>query len=111
MSNKRFYTELVEHYFRLGVRHTEEELSGVSRKWHYTFYQWLSTRSKEDREFITTVFAKGNSSNVAVAIKKAPDIKGMAKLDYLNMLECDFALYGELLSKYDIKIRNYPGIL
>ena len=111
MSNKRFYTRLVEHYFRLGVRHTEEDLSGNSQKWHYTFYQWLSTRSHEEREFISIVFATGSSPNIAVALKKAPSINDMDKLDCLNMLECDFALYSNLITKHDINIRNYPGII
>lgn len=56
MSFREHYTELVEHFFRMAVRHIE-----VTKKtpldWFKFTWNWIDRQSEEDKKFIQFVFA------------------------------------------------------
>ena len=52
---KRYFTNLVEHFFRLAVRYKSASES-TPQKWYDFTRNWIDNLSEEDRDFIYFVF-------------------------------------------------------
>ena len=53
---KQYYTDVVEHFFRMAVRYKKIE-SRTSLDWFKFTKYWIARLPEEDRKFITFVFA------------------------------------------------------
>ena len=54
---KRFYTELVEHYLRMGVRY-ERVQGDTTKEWFRFTKSWLDSQTEEDKDFLTFIFGR-----------------------------------------------------
>lgn len=54
---RNYYTELVEHYFRMAVRYNNVA-KDTSQKWYDFTVFWIEGLSDEDKKFIQFVFGK-----------------------------------------------------
>lgn len=55
MQFREYYTELVEHFFRMAVRHSRIKGKNPSNWFEFT-QAWIDLQSEEDRKFIRFVF-------------------------------------------------------
>lgn len=55
MRYREYYTELVEHFFRMAVRHTEVKEKNY-HDWFKFTQMWIDLQSEEDKRFILFVF-------------------------------------------------------
>lgn len=94
----RFYTALVEHYFRMGVRY--ESVQGeAAKKWHSFITDWISELHEEDRNFIRFVFSR-TSPNTDIGLVDFPGVKSfIEKRNWLDRLVTQFAVDAELISE------------
>lgn len=95
---RRFYTDIVEHYLRMAVRHRFVNGS-VPQEWHKFTTEWIERLSEEDKDFIRFVFDRSNfNSFEGVARYHRIDINPVcngtyeARLDNLMKLEKQFAI-------------------
>jgi len=94
---RRFYTDIVEHYLRMAVRH--RFVNGtVPQEWHKFTTEWIERLSDEDKEFIRFVFDKSNFNSFEGVSRyhRGIEAEGNAnyelKLDKLMKLEKQFAI-------------------
>lgn len=53
---KQYFTELVEHYFRMAVRYDKIRGAPVVQTWFDFTRMWIDLQSEKDKEFIRFVF-------------------------------------------------------
>lgn len=90
---KWYYTELVEHYLRMAVRHTKVS-EATSNKWFVFTRKWIEKQSPEDKDFICFVFAyqfRKTIDGLNSFVCKEPTPL-MAKRERLSKLEKQFAI-------------------
>lgn len=94
---KRFYTDLVEHFLRMTVRH-KNVVGTVPKQWHDFTNKWIESLSDEDKNFILFVFDRrffNSYEGVSCSdIHSSYDVK----LNKLANLEKDFAIKASLFS-------------
>lgn len=90
---RTYYTTLVEHYFRLALRHSSAS-SPTAQKWLIFTQKWFNALPIEDRALIESVFSDRKKSFL-VAYKGLP-FYSKQKLD---LLEKRFAIAANLCNK------------
>lgn len=93
-----FYTDLVEHYFRMAVRYKTVSKAS-SQHWFDITTDWINELSDEDKQFIRFVFDKQfySTSEGLYCYQGMSDM--YAKRIRLAELEKDFALVGGLIGE------------
>ncbi|MEG0751919.1 MAG: hypothetical protein RR998_02295 [Oscillospiraceae bacterium] len=90
---KWYYTELVEHYFRMAVRYTKVSRQ-TPKDWFVFTRSWIGMQSAEDKKFILSVFAYQFRHTVdglnAFACEEPVPLQ--AKRERLALLEKQFAI-------------------
>lgn len=93
---RKFYTEVVEHFLRMGVRCDSVE-GEVQRKWHKFTTYWIDILSDEDKKFIKFVFSY-IFRNTDSGLNDFPSSESLtAKRKRLDRLEMKFAIDAELI--------------
>ena len=95
-----FYTNLVEHYFRMGVRY--DEVKGiVAKQWLDFTKDWIDKLYEDDREFIEFVFSyQFRTTEDGLAKYPSSETTEMKRLR-LAKLGKRFAVDAELISKIE----------
>jgi len=95
-----FYTELVQHYFRMGVRH--DEVQGiVAKRWLYFIKNWIDKLCEDDKKFIEFVFScQFKQTEDGLAMFPGSDTLETRQLR-LAKLEKRFAVDAGLISQAD----------
>lgn len=93
-----FYTDLVEHYFRMAVRYKTVSKAS-SQHWFDITTDWINELSDEDKQFIRFVFDKQfySTSEGLYCYQGMSDM--YAKRIRLAELEKDFALVSGLIGE------------
>lgn len=95
---KRFYTNLVEHYLRMGVRY-ETVQGDAPRQWHEFTTNWIDKLYENDRNFIEFVFSR-MSPTTNYGLTDFPSSDSFEeKQARLYKLEQKFAVDAELISE------------
>lgn len=90
---KWYFTELVEHYFRMAVRYTKVS-NQTPKDWFVFTRYWIDMQSPEDKEFIRFVFAyrfRTTIDGLNAFVCKEP-VPLQDKRERLAKLEKQFAL-------------------
>lgn len=104
---KRFYTDIVEHYLRMAVRHHFVKGS-VPQEWHSITTKWIEGLSEEDREFIRFVFdRKHYNSFEGCSCFQNGEVYDF-KLNKLALLEKQFAIDTGLYFEPEDENRSEP---
>lgn len=95
-----FYTDLVEHYFRMAVRYKTVSKAS-SQHWFDLTTDWINKLSDEDKQFIRFVFDKQfySTSEGLYCYQSKDDM--YVKRIRLAELEKDFALKCGLIDEYN----------
>lgn len=95
-----FYTDLVEHYFRMAVRYKTVSKAS-SQHWFDITVDWINELSDEDKQFIRFVFDKQfySTSEGLYCYQSKDDM--YVKRIRLAELEKDFALKCGLIAEYN----------
>lgn len=97
---KRYYTELVEHYFRTAVRYKKLDCKGrTPTQWFVFTKSWIDKQSEEDKDFITFVFGKDFFKTVDGLNNFNSDEDMYMKRCRLASLETQFAIDSGLHSQ------------
>lgn len=72
MRFREHYTELVEHYFRMAVRHKEVKQSSDFDWFLFTSF-WIDSLSDEDKQFIFDNIAGSPVDNIEDVSKEMPE--------------------------------------
>lgn len=94
---KQYYTELVEHFFRMAVRYNKIRGTPEVRAWFDFTHMWIDLQSKEDKEFIRFVFGYRyrTTSEGLYAFQSNNSFK--IKRKRLAALEREYAIAGDLV--------------
>lgn len=92
---RQCYTELVEHYLRMAVRHKSVS-SETPKDWHSFTEYWIDRLSDEDKKFIQFVFDYQFYNTTEGLYCFQSDENMYAKRKRLAMLEKQFAIDGGL---------------
>lgn len=110
---RRFYTDIVEHYLRMAVRH-DFVTGSVPQKWHKFTTEWIDKLSDEDKDFIRFVFNKSNFNSFEgvsryhrIGVEPVCNATYETRLELLVNLEKQFAVdagfYTQNLEEYEYK--------
>jgi hypothetical protein len=95
---KWYYTNLVEHFFRLAVRYSK--VSGLTpKKWFDFTKDWINKLSDEDREFIYFVFDYKFYNTAEGLYCYESDECMYSKRERLALIEKRFAIDGGLYAE------------
>ena len=101
---RHFYTELVEHYFRMAVRYKDVQGDEV-KKWHKFTTNWIDKLYENDRNLIEFVFSY-TFPNTNMGLTDFPSSESFEeKRNRLYELETKFAVGAGLISEKNHK--NY----
>lgn len=90
---RTYYTTLVEHYFRLALRHGSVS-SPTAQKWLIFTQKWINALPIEDRALIESVFLD-REKDFRVEYKALP----FHSKEKLDLLEKRFAIAAKLCDK------------
>lgn len=103
---KRFYTNLVEHFFRMGVRY-ESVQGDAPRQWHKFITKWIDKLYEDDRNLIEFVFSY-MFQNTDSGLANYPSSENFdEKRNRLRQLETKFAIESGLIAETDEKDLQY----
>ena len=95
-----FYTDLIEHYFRMAVRYKTVSKAS-SQLWFDITKDWIANLSDKDKEFIRFVFDKQFFSTAEGLYCYQCKDDMFLKRVRLAELEKDFALKSGLIDNYN----------
>ena len=93
-----YYTQLVEHYFRMTVRY-EKVNKGPPQDWFHFAKAWIERQSKDDKELIYFVFGKQFFNTIEGPYCYKRDTPMFKKRERLAVLERQFAIDGGLIGE------------
>lgn len=93
----RYYTNLVEHFLRMGVRY--DTINKGSQNWFRFAKDWLNMQSESDRGFIRFVFDCKFFQTIEGLNCYEADTPLLAKRERLAALERQFAIDGGLINE------------
>ncbi|MBE5884399.1 MAG: hypothetical protein E7291_08310 [Lachnospiraceae bacterium] len=101
-TGKTFYTEVVEHFFRMAVRHENVSVDTPAARFRFT-KRWINNLTEDKRVFIEFVFGDGNLSTMdALYAYRGNTLMPMyQKRVLLSELERQYAIDSKLISSED----------
>lgn len=117
ISFRRFYTETVEHFFRMAIRNDSVK-GDTPLDWFLFTKSWLGTQEESDREFLEFIFRKDFRTpmeGIYCYLHEKDDLNRLWLHDYqieeakkrLTELERAFAIAGELITEETTGFERY----
>lgn len=103
---KQYYTELVEHFFRMAVRY--DKIRGTSEKqtWFDFTQMWIDLQSSKDKEFIRFVFNRCYRTTSEGLYAFPSNDSFDLKRKRLAAIEREYAMAGDLVCFEDTDERT-----
>lgn len=96
--SRRFYTNLIEHFLRMGVRY-ESVQGDAPKQWHEFTTNWIDKLYEDDRNLIEFIFSR-MSPTTNYGLSNFPSSESFEeKQTRLYKLEQKFAIDAELISE------------